>query len=96
MIRPRLLGHDGREHGERAVCQRRRAERVLRAVEVDVVAGTQLCQATLPGAVAERRRRADRQFVNLNPGGGAASRMPISISASCFAIAASSSSDDAW
>ena len=65
------------------------AERELRAVEVDVVAGTQLGHALLAGAEAQRRRRADRQLLE----GDACSarlltRRPIRISASRAAIAA--------
>ena len=96
MMRPVVLRDDGREHGERAVVERRRAERDLRAIEVDVVAGTQLGQPMLAGAEAERRRRADRQLVErdarLAPRGRA---VDVRISASCCAMARRSSSDAA-
>ena len=55
MMRPGWLRHDGREHRERAVVERRGAERHLRAVEVDVVAGTQLGQAALTRPEALKR-----------------------------------------
>src|SRR5262245_20245864 len=58
-----MLGDDGREHRQRAVVERRGAERDLRAVEVDVVAGPQLGEPALARAEAQRRRRADRQLV---------------------------------
>src|SRR5438067_4583198 len=58
-----MLRDDRREHGERAVVERRRAERHLRAIEVHVVAGPQLGDAALPDAEAQRRRRADRDLL---------------------------------
>ena len=43
----RRLRDDGRQHGQRAIVERRRAERDLRAIEIHVVARPQLGEAAL-------------------------------------------------
>ncbi len=58
---------DAREDGQRAVVPGRRAERDLRAIEVDVVARAQLGDALLLQAESRRRRGADADLLDPRP-----------------------------